>query len=90
MSWWALLRSLYRQFPDCSPTPRPSINPSPSILALLGLATLLFTPFSRSRSSGAQKLAIALLVIAVVAQTFILLAPLEQIGGLPPNCCRWG
>ncbi|KUM44272.1 cold-shock protein [Pseudomonas sp. EpS/L25] len=51
-------------------------------LALLGLATLLFTPFSRSRSSGAQKLASALLVIAVVVQTFILLAPLTHIGGL--------
>ena len=49
-------------------------------LALLGLATLLFTPFSRSRSSGAQKLASALLVIAVVAQTFILLAPLAYYG----------
>lgn len=59
-------------------------------LALLGLATLLFTPFSRSRSSGAQKLASALLVIAVVAQTFILLAPLEQIGGLPAELLPLG
>ncbi len=59
-------------------------------LALLGLATLLFTPFSRSRSSGAQKLASALLVIAVVVQTFILLAPLSHIGGLPAELLPLG
>ncbi|GAC1038852.1 cold-shock protein [Pseudomonas sp. No.117] len=59
-------------------------------LALLGLATLLFTPFSRSRSSGVQKLASALLVIAVVMQTFILLAPLSHIGGLPAELLPLG
>jgi len=59
-------------------------------LALLGLATLLFTPFSRSRSSGAQKFASALLVLAVVAQTFILLAPLSHIGGLPAELLPLG
>lgn len=59
-------------------------------LALLGLATLLFTPFSRSRSSGTQKLASALLVIAVVVQTFILLAPLSHIGGLPAELLPLG
>lgn len=59
-------------------------------LALLGLATLLFTPFSRSRSSGAQKLASALLVLAVVVQTFILLAPLAHIGGIPAELLPLG
>ena len=59
-------------------------------LALLGLATLLFTPFSRSRSSGTQKLASALLVISVVLQTFILLAPLTHIGGLPAELLPLG
>ena len=59
-------------------------------LALLGLATLLFTPFSRSRSSGSQKLASALLVISVVLQTFILLAPLTHIGGLPAELLPLG
>lgn len=59
-------------------------------LALLGLATLLFTPFSRSRSSGAQKFASALLVIAVVVQTFILLAPLSYIGGVPAELLPLG
>ncbi|MDR6680120.1 CspA family cold shock protein [Pseudomonas psychrotolerans] len=59
-------------------------------LALLGLATLLFTPFSRSRSSGAQKIASALLVLAVVVQTFILLAPLSHIGGVPAELLPLG
>lgn len=59
-------------------------------LALLGLATLLFTPFSRSRSSGVQKLASVLLVLAVVMQTFILLAPLSHIGGLPAELLPLG
>lgn len=59
-------------------------------LALLGLATLLFTPFFRSRSSGVQKLASVLLVLAVVMQTFILLAPLSHIGGLPAELLPLG
>lgn len=51
-------------------------------LALLGLTTLLLTPTS-SRTQQLQSLISALVVLAVVLQILILLAPLPAIGDQP-------
>lgn len=74
--------------PSLHPEALPYLQQADALyLALLGLGNLLIAPLLPSRQPGArnqlQPLVSALLVLAVVLQALILLAPLPLIGGQP-------
>ncbi|MWV17088.1 cold-shock protein [Pseudomonas sp. L-22-4S-12] len=74
--------------PSLHPEALPYLQQADALyLALLGLGNLLVAPLLPSRQPGArnplQPLVSALLVLAVVLQALILLAPLPLIGGQP-------